>query len=75
MENEITHSWALPLPPNFAHAIPDAEVVPHSCVTQSTINELGENMEKDKVTHDQSFTGAFFETSVNGRVINEELLP
>ena len=32
MENEITHGWALPLPPNFAHTIPDAEVAPHGCV-------------------------------------------
>ena len=51
MENEITHDWALPLPPNFAHSILDAEFSPHGCVTQATINELGENMEKDKVTH------------------------
>ena len=41
MENEITHGWALPLPPNFSHAIPDAEVAPRGCVIQVTINELG----------------------------------
>ena len=41
MENEITHGWALQLPPNFAHTIPDAEVAPHGCVNQATINELG----------------------------------
>ena len=32
-------------------------------------------MDKDRVTHDQSFPGAFSNTSVNGRVIYEELLP
>ena len=74
MENEITHDWALPLPPTFAHAIPDTEVAPHGCVIQSTINELGEIMEKDRVTHNQSFPGAFSDTSVNGRVVDEELL-
>ena len=52
MENEITHGWALPLPPNYDHSIPDAEVASHGCVTQATINELGEIMEKDRVTHD-----------------------
>ena len=62
MENEITHGWDLPLPPNFAHTIPDAEVSPHDCVTQATINKLGEIMEKDRVTHDQSFPGAFSDT-------------
>ena len=41
MENKITNGWDLPLPPNFTHTIPDAEVAPHSCVTQATINELG----------------------------------
>ena len=38
MENEITHGWDLPLPHNFSHTIPDAEVAPHGCVTQATIN-------------------------------------
>ena len=32
-------------------------------------------MEKDIVTHYQSFPGAISDTSVNGRVINKELLP
>ena len=70
MENEITNGWALSLPPNFAHAIPDAEVAPHGCVTQATVNKLREIMEKDRVTHDQSFPGAFSNTSVNGREID-----
>ena len=74
MENEITHGWDLSLPPNFAHTTPDAEVAPHDCLTHATINELGEIMEKDRVTHYQSFPGAFSDTSVNGRVIYEELL-
>ena len=71
MENEITNGWALPLPPNFAHTIPDAEVAPHGCVTQATINELGEIMEKDRVNHDQSFPGTFSDTFVNRRVIDK----
>ena len=32
-------------------------------------------MEKDRVTHDQSFPGAFSYKSVNGMTIDEELLP
>ena len=67
----MTHNWARPLPPNFAHTISEAEVAPHGCVTQATINELGEIMEKYKVTHEKSFPGAFSDTSVNGRVIDE----
>ena len=74
MENQITHSWALPLPPKFNHTIPDVGVAPHGCVTQATINELGGIMEKDRVTHDQSFPGALSDTSVNGIVIDKKLL-
>ena len=51
IENKITHGWDLPLPPNFNHTILVSEVAPHGCVTQATINKLGEIMEKDRVTH------------------------
>ena len=75
MIDEIKQGWALPLPLPFASAIPDAEVAPHGIITQYTINERGEITNKDRTTHDQSFPGAASGTSVNSRVIDEELMP
>ena len=75
MSTEIEHGFALPLPPNFAYHLPDAEVAPHGIVQQGTINERGEIIEKNRVTHDQSYPGSYSNESVNSRVIDEDLAP
>ena len=73
--DEIKQGWALPLPPNFALHLKDAEVAPHGLVLQNTITEHGEIVEKDRITHDQSYPGSSSKESINSRVIEEELTP
>ena len=73
--DEIQQGWALPLPPNFAFQLDHAEVAPHGFVLQNTISEHGEIIEKDRITHDQSFPGSSSKESVNSRVIEELLSP
>lgn len=75
MSEEIKHGWSLPLPPEFAKDIKDAEVAPHGMVQQNTITALGEIVEKERVTHDQSFPGHFSHESINSRTIEEDLAP
>ena len=75
MTNEIRHGWALPLPPDFATSIPEAAAAPHGIISQHTINERGEILDKNRMTHDQSFPGAVSKTSVNSRVRDEDLIP
>ena len=73
MSTEIEHGWSLPLPPNFALELKGAEIAPHGMVKQNTITELGEIVEKERVTHDQSYPGQYSKESINSRVIDEEL--
>ena len=73
MSTEIEHGWSLPLPPNFALELKGAEIAPHGIVKQNTITELGEIVEKERVTHDQSYPGQYSKESINSRVIEEEL--
>ena len=75
MATEVSHGFALPLPPAFAFHIPDAEAAPHEMITQETISDQGEIIPKDRVTHDQSYSGEFSKELVNSRVIDEELAP
>ena len=75
MEKEIKHGFALPLPIDFAIMLPHAEAAPHGIISQNSINEFGEIIDKERVTHDQSYTGAASNESVNSRVIDEDLVP
>lgn len=49
---EVIHGWSLPLPPSFSTQIFDAKIAPHGIIRQNTITELGEIVEKERVTHD-----------------------
>jgi len=68
MEKEVKYSWSIPLLPHHAIRIPFAIHSPMGLVNQVSINELGEIVYKDRVTHDHSFPGAVSETSVNSRL-------
>jgi hypothetical protein len=76
MRAEVRHGWQLPLPPAAALLIPHAVVAPMGLVEQATINELGEIVDKLRVTHDQSFNPVKgTRRSVNDRVNRELLTP
>ena len=75
MTEEIIHGWSMPLPPEFATKISNAEVAPHGMVHQNTITELGEIVDEARVTHDQSYPGRFSKQSINSRTIDDELMP
>ncbi len=72
--DEITRGFALPLPIEILHLIPNASLAPLGCQLQETINEIGEKIPKFRMTHDQSFPGPSG-NSVNNRVIKELLPP
>ena len=75
MTEEITQGWSLPLPPEFALDLQDAEVTPHGLVSQYIITRLREIIEKDRITHDQSYREAHSKSSINSRVITEDFTP
>jgi hypothetical protein len=72
LNDEVIRGWQLVLPRNSIGRIPEAIVSPLGLVRQNTINEMGETIQKWRITHDQSFK---FQsgTSVNSRVQKEKL--
>ena len=75
MEEDITQGLSIPLLPEFSLDIQYTEVAPHDLVSQYSITKFQEIVEKDRITHDQSYRGAHSKTSINPRVITEELTP
>ena len=71
---DITHGYGLILPLSKITRIPGVLVAPMNIQKQNTINEMGQVIEKDRLTHDQSFLWGSG-TSANSRVRKEELLP
>ena len=74
MTTEVEFGYALPIPIDTIHQIPQAAVAPLGIVFQDTIDESGNVKEKARVTHDQSFP---FSSGlpVNVRVIQDQLIP
>ena len=75
-EKDVIHGYGLVFPLRFIDKIPGAIMSPMNIAAQNTINELGQIVGKNRLTHDQSF--CFKDgsgTSVNTRVIKTELLP
>jgi hypothetical protein len=55
LQDEVRHMWQLPLPPRAALELPGAIIAPVGLAHQLTINERGEIVPKQRLTHDQSF--------------------
>jgi hypothetical protein len=70
----MTQGFALPLPLNKIASIPGILLAPLSIQAQSKINEQGEIIPKDRLTHNQSWKWQS-ETSVNSRVEKDKLMP
>jgi hypothetical protein len=70
---DIRRVFALPLPTQLIHVIPNASLAHLSCHLKETINEKGKKILKHRMMHNQSFPGPSGQ-SVNNRVIHD-LLP
>ncbi len=73
MEKEVVRGWTTPLLPHHVWHIPESEAAPMGLANQAGINERGEIVYKDRVTHDMGFPGTASASSVNDRVKDEEL--
>ncbi len=74
VKDNVTQGFALPLPLDKIASIPRVLLAPLNIQAQSTINEQGENIPKDRLTHDQSWKWQS-KISVNSRVKKEKLMP
>ncbi len=76
LQDEVARGWQLIIPKHAVTNIPQAVIAPLNIVEQDTINEQGEIIPKNRITHDQSFNVIpNTHRSVNDRVITEELMP
>ena len=75
VEKDVSHGYALPLPLAKISRLPGgALMAPMNIMRQNTIDEQGRIVEKDRLTHDQSYKWGSG-TSVNSRVDKSKLLP
>ena len=74
VEKDVLFGYGLVLPLESLRAIPGALLAPMNTMKQNTIDEHGRIIEKDRLTHDESYTWGSG-TSVNSRVVKDSLLP
>ena len=74
VSKDVKHGYALPLPLDRIQTIPHVYIAPMNVAKQNTIDEFGNIIPKDRLTHDQSMKWGS-NTSINSRVLPESLLP
>jgi hypothetical protein len=74
IQDDVEKGFALPLPIEKLPFIPNASVAPIGCHRQTTLNMLGEQVPKFRLTHDQFFPGPSG-SSVNIRTDHSKLPP
>ncbi len=67
VSGDVKYGYALSLPLGKIFKIPDVCMAPLNIQLQRTINNLGEIVEKDCLTHNQSFEWTKSGTSVNSQ--------
>jgi hypothetical protein len=72
---EIQRGWMIPILPDHAKLLEKATISPMGIVSQLTINERGEVIPSNRITHDLSFPGAASKQSINSRTRLDELIP
>ena len=72
--DDVIRGFALPLPLNKITQILGVLLAPLNIQVQNTINERGEIIPKNRLTHDQSWKWQSG-TSVNSRVDTDKLMP
>ena len=73
VEKDVTHGYGLVLPLEKLKRIPGTLLAPMNVMKQNLIYECGRIVEKDRLTHDQSYKWGSG-TSVNSRVDKDLLL-
>jgi hypothetical protein len=71
--DDVKYGYALPLPLKKNKRIPNICMAPLNIQPQWTINERGEIIEKDRLTHDQSFEWEKSGFSINSRTDTSQL--
>jgi hypothetical protein len=72
--DDVDQGFALPLPLNKIKQLPGILLTPLNIQLQKMINKQGEHIQKNRMTHNQSWKWQSG-TSVFSRVNKEELLP
>ena len=75
MEEDVSRGFLLVIPQEKVKELKGVVVAPMNTAEQKTINERGEIVDKKRLTHNQSFDRLVSGTSVNSRIIEEELQP
>ncbi len=75
VEKDIKYGYCIPLPLRKAKQIPKLLFAPMNIQRQNTIDETGKIIDKERLTHDQSYKWSGSGTSVNSRIIKETLMP
>ena len=73
--SDIHNGYSIPIPLQMMTQLPGALSCPMNVIEQLTISETGELIDKQRACHDLSFPFEPSQTSVNSRVIEEELSP
>ena len=74
ISKDMIHGYGLPLPLSMLIRIPSTVLAPMNIMAQNTINEFGQIIAKDRLTHNQSFDFSP-DSSVSSRVIWDNLPP
>jgi hypothetical protein len=69
---DVKYGYNLPIPLSSIQSIPGLVVAPMNIIEQNTIDKFGQIIQKDRLTHDQSWKWSSG-TSVNSRVEKELL--
>ena len=73
MEEDVTRGFSLIIPLEKITKLKGVIIAPMNIAEQKTINERGEIIGKKRLTHNQSFNGLVSGTSVNSRLIEEDI--
>ena len=72
INKDVIHGYSLPILLSSVKSIPGLVMAPMNIMAQNTINEHGQIIPKDRLTHNQSWQGSS-KTSVNSRTKKELL--
>ncbi len=75
IDDDVIHGYILPLPLSKLQRIPGVLLAPLNIIHQNTIDEEGNIIGKDRLTHDQSFIFKGSNSPVNSRLDKSRLSP